>query len=158
MFSLLFYLKRVGQLLSRYRSGPLPKPFKIMPGLATWPALLEFTDPEAWTPHATYAATRIFASNLDPKQAQQFYRDVLLPKIRSEISDEKKLTVQMYMALKKSMYKPSAFFKGILFPLCQVSILSFCSFFWVCDTERGVTERNLHFERSHNHRQRNSQS
>jgi essential nuclear protein 1 len=112
---------RVGQLLSRYRSGPLPKAFKILPSLPTWPALLEFTAPESWTPHATYAATRIFASNLEPKLAQQFYRDILLPKVRDEIAEDKKLSVQMYMALKKSMYKPSAFFKGILFPLCQVT-------------------------------------
>ena len=31
-----------------------------------------------------------------------------------------KLNVHLYDALKKSLYKPSAFFLGILFPLCEV--------------------------------------
>jgi Bystin len=147
---------RVGQLLSRYRSGPLPKAFKILPSLPTWPALLELTAPESWTPHATYAATRIFASNLDPKLAQQFYRDILLPKVRDEIAEDKKLSVQTYMALKKSMYKPSAFFKGILFPLCQVlpSLLS-----RVIDplTRIMFLEWYLHSEGSHHPRERDCQ-
>lgn len=33
----------------------------------------------------------------------------------------KKLSVQSYFALKKALYKPAAFFKGLLFPLCEVS-------------------------------------
>lgn len=32
-----------------------------------------------------------------------------------------KLDVQLYEALKKGLYKPAAWFKGILFPLCEVS-------------------------------------
>lgn len=32
-----------------------------------------------------------------------------------------KLNYQLYEALKKSLYKPAAFFKGILFPICDVS-------------------------------------
>ena len=32
-----------------------------------------------------------------------------------------KLNVHLYEALKKSLYKPAAFFKGVLFPLCEVS-------------------------------------
>lgn len=79
------------------------------------------TNPEAWTPHATYAATRIFASNLDPKQSQKFYKEILLEKVREEIGQTGKLSVQTYMALKKAIYKPAAFFKGLLFPLCEVS-------------------------------------
>lgn len=85
------------------------------------------TAPEGWTPHATYAATKIFASNLDPKMAQKFYKEILLEKVREEIGGEgNKLSVQVYAALKKSIYKPGAFFKGILFPLCEVSCLSHC--------------------------------
>lgn len=87
-----------------------------------WPTLVMLTMPENWTPHATYAATRIFASNLDPKQSQKFYKEILLEKVREEIRESNKLSVQMYMALKKAIYKPAAFFKGILFPLCEVSL------------------------------------
>lgn len=89
--------------------------------MPSWLDILSLTEPEKWTPHATYAATKIFASNLDPKQSQKFYREILLERVREEIQETKKLSVQLYMALKKSMYKPSAFFKGILFPLCEVS-------------------------------------
>ena len=113
--------RRVGVLLSRYKSGPLPKAFKILPSLSQWPLLLSFTSPESWTPHALLAATRIFASNLDPKQSQRFYKEVLGDRIREEIQINKKLSVQSYMALKKALYKPAAFFKGLLFPLCEVS-------------------------------------
>jgi len=115
--------RRVGQLLSRYKSGPLPKAFKILPTLPMWPALVMLTNPESWTPHATYAATRIFASNLDPKQSQKFYKEILLEKVREEIGESGKLSVHTYMALKKAIYKPAAFFKGLLFPLCEVPFL-----------------------------------
>jgi essential nuclear protein 1 len=115
---------KVGQLLSRYKSGPLPKAFKILPTLSMWPQLVMLTNPEQWTPHATYAATRIFASNLDPKQSQKFYKEILLEKVREEIEETNKLSVQTYMALKKAIYKPAAFFKGLLFPLCEVRFLS----------------------------------
>jgi essential nuclear protein 1 len=30
------------------------------------------TNPESWTPHATYEATKLFVSNLDANQAQQY--------------------------------------------------------------------------------------
>ncbi|GAA5845439.1 hypothetical protein JCM3766R1_006554 [Sporobolomyces carnicolor] len=110
---------KVGELLSRYKSGPLPKAFKILPTLSMWPTLVMITNPEQWTPHATYAATRIFASNLDPKQSQKFYKEILLEKVREEIGQSGKLSVQTYMALKKAIYKPAAFFKGLLFPLCE---------------------------------------
>ncbi|KAK4053393.1 snoRNA-binding rRNA-processing protein [Microbotryomycetes sp. JL201] len=110
---------KVGDLLSRYKSGPLPKAFKILPTLSMWPHLVMLTVPERWTPHATFAATRIFASNLDPKQSQKFYKEILLEKVREEIRETGKLSVHTYMALKKAIYKPAAFFKGLLFPLCE---------------------------------------
>ncbi|MBW0466234.1 hypothetical protein O181_005949 [Austropuccinia psidii MF-1] len=110
---------KVGHLLSRYKSGPLPKAFKILPSLRNWLQILEITAPSSWTPHATLAATNIFASNLEPRQCQKFYRNILYEKVREEIGENKKLSVQLYMALKKSLYKPAAFFKGILFPLCE---------------------------------------
>ena len=78
------------------------------------------TSPQNWTPHATYEATRLFVSNLDSSQAQQFLYDILLDKVRDDIAENKKLNYHLYMAVKKSLYKPGAFFKGLLFPLCQV--------------------------------------
>ena len=110
---------KVGDLLSRYKSGPLPKAFKIIPSLPAWEDILYITDPEMWTPHATLAATRIFVSNLKPAQVERFFQLVLLDKIRDEIRDSKKLNTHTYEAIKKAIYKPSAFFKGIIFPLCD---------------------------------------
>lgn len=37
--------------------------------------------------------------------------------MREDIHETKKLNVHLYKALKKSLYKPAAFFKGFLFPL-----------------------------------------
>merc|ERR1712176_376431 len=109
----------IGKILSRYTSGKLPKAFKVIPSLSNWEQVLYLTRPDLWTPHAMYAATRIFASNLSPKLAQRFYYLVLLDAIRADIYQQKKLNYHYYIALKKAVYKPAAFFKGILLPLCK---------------------------------------
>jgi essential nuclear protein 1 len=49
----------------------------------------------------------------------RYYHLVLLPKIRQDIQENKKLDFHLYMSLKKALYKPSAFFKGILLPICE---------------------------------------
>jgi essential nuclear protein 1 len=51
--------------------------------------------------------------------AQRFYSLVLLPSVRDNIAVFKKLAVQLYMAIKKSIFKTSAFFKGFLLPLAE---------------------------------------
>ncbi|KAJ3146453.1 hypothetical protein HDU86_008505 [Geranomyces michiganensis] len=110
---------KVGLLLSRYKSGKLPKTFKIIPSLADWEDVLYLTRPGKWTPQATYQATRIFVSNLKAKMAQRFFALVLLDRIRDDIAETKKLNYHLYLALKKALYKPAAFFKGLLLPLCE---------------------------------------
>mmetsp|Transcript_285 Transcript_285/g.700 ORF Transcript_285/g.700 Transcript_285/m.700 type:complete len:488 (+) Transcript_285:123-1586(+) len=109
----------IGKILSRYTAGKLPKAFKVIPSLSNWEEVLYLTRPDQWTPQAMYAATRIFASNLNPKMAQRFYYLVLLDAVRADIYTQKKLNYHYYMSLKKSVYKPAAFFKGILLPLCK---------------------------------------
>ena len=42
---------------------------------------------------------------------------MLLPSVRDNIRENKKLNVHLYNALKKALYKPAALFKGLLFPL-----------------------------------------
>lgn len=113
---------KVGYLLSRYKSGPLPKALKILPSLPHWAQLLALTEPTKWTPHAAFACTKIFVSNLKPSEARVFLEGVLLERVREDMRDSDsggKLNVHLYEALKKSLYKPAAFFKGILFPLCE---------------------------------------
>ncbi|KIY00784.1 uncharacterized protein Z520_03449 [Fonsecaea multimorphosa CBS 102226] len=111
---------KVGQLLSRYKSGPLPKPFKVLPTLPQWPDLLSITRPENWTPHAVYRATKIFIS-APAATGQHFCETVLLDRVREDIQETKKLNVHLYNALKAAFYRPSAFFKGFLFPLVESS-------------------------------------
>jgi hypothetical protein len=49
-----------------------------------------------------------------------FYNVVLLTKVRDDIAEHKRLNYHLYLAVKKSLFKPSAFFKGFLLPLCEV--------------------------------------
>ncbi|KAJ5101445.1 hypothetical protein NUU61_003667 [Penicillium alfredii] len=108
--------EKVGMILTRYKSGPLPKPFKILPTVPNWPTILDITRPESWTPNAVYAGTRIFISS-KPAVAQEFISTVLLDRVRDEIHETKKLNVHTYNSLRKALYKPACFFKGLLFPL-----------------------------------------
>ncbi|XP_012680336.1 bystin [Clupea harengus] len=109
----------VQKVLCKYRSGKLPKAFKIVPALANWEQVLYMTEPESWTAAAMYQATRIFSSNLKERMAQRFYNLVLLPRVRDDIAEYKRLNFHLYSALKKALFKPGAWFKGILIPLCE---------------------------------------
>ena len=60
----------IGKIFTRYRSGKVPKAFKIIPNLEHWRELLEITRPEQWTSHAMLQAVNIFASNFDPIRAE----------------------------------------------------------------------------------------
>ncbi|KAI0288277.1 Bystin-domain-containing protein [Russula brevipes] len=102
---------------------PLPKPFKIIPSLPAWARILALTAPERWSPQAAHAATRIFISNMKPPQARLFLEGVVLGLVRADLDqpstrkDTRKLSPHLYEALKRALYKPAAFFKGIVFPL-----------------------------------------
>lgn len=109
----------VGKLLHHYKSGKLPKALKMLPHLKNWEHILWLTRPDEWSPAATYATTRIFASNLNGKLVQRFYNLVLLEKVRDDIRQNNKLNYYLYLALKKSLFKPAAFYKGFLLPLAQ---------------------------------------
>ncbi|KAF2822284.1 rRNA processing protein-like protein Bystin [Ophiobolus disseminans] len=111
---------KIGLIMSRYKSGKLPKPFKILPSIPAWETLLSITRPENWTPNAMFAATRIFIST-KPHIAQIFLNTVLLPAVQENIHETNKLNVHLFSALKKALYKPSAFFKGVVFPMLMGS-------------------------------------
>lgn len=85
--------KKLGVVLKTYRSGKLPKAFKVIPMVNNWEELLFLTQPQKWSRHAVYEATKIFASNLNAKMAQRFYSLVLLPAVRENIATYKKLAV-----------------------------------------------------------------
>ncbi|XP_054154000.1 bystin-like [Oppia nitens] len=111
--------KGVKQVLSRYRSGKLPKAFKIIPGLANWEQILQITEPESWTASSMLAATRIFTSNLKERMAQRFFNLILLPRLRDDIAEYKRLNFHLYQSMRKALFKTGAFFKGIIIPLCE---------------------------------------
>ncbi|CAH1405827.1 unnamed protein product [Nezara viridula] len=109
----------VRDVLARYRAGKIPKAFKIVPKLRNWEQILYITEPSNWSAAAVYMATRIFASNLKEKMAQRYYNLVLLPRIRDDIAEYKRLNFHLYQAMRKALYKPGAFMKGIILPLCE---------------------------------------
>ncbi|OAA55338.1 rRNA processing protein [Niveomyces insectorum RCEF 264] len=107
---------KCGILLSRWTAGKLPKPLKILPTVPQWETLLEFTRPESWTPHACYEMTKVFIS-ARAEIGRRFLEMVILERVRDDIHETKKLNVHLFAALKKSLFRPAAFFKGFLFPL-----------------------------------------
>jgi len=109
----------VGKLLTRYRSGKIPKAFKVLPQFKNWEQLLYFTKPDEWSAAAMYQATRMFTSNLKEKMAQRFFNLILLPRVRDDIEFYHRLNFHLFQALRKALFKPGAFFKGFLLPLCE---------------------------------------
>lgn len=115
---LVLIIPRIGLILSRYKSGKLPKPFKILPTVPHWEDIIELTKPDQWTPNACYEATKIFVSS-KPIVVRRFVEMILLERVREDIHETKKLNVHLFNALKKALYKPAAWFKGFLFPLVE---------------------------------------
>eukprot|EP01061_Rhynchopus_euleeides_P021301 TRINITY_DN34765_c0_g1_i1.p2 TRINITY_DN34765_c0_g1~~TRINITY_DN34765_c0_g1_i1.p2 ORF type:complete len:452 (+),score=204.61 TRINITY_DN34765_c0_g1_i1:127-1482(+) len=109
--------KTVGKLLKRYTTGKIPKAFKVLPNLQGWEELLWLTSPHEWSPHALYAATRLFAHTANEKMTQRFYNGILLPSIRASFKQTGKLHSHSFAALRKALWKPGAFNKGFLLPL-----------------------------------------
>ncbi|KAI3888207.1 hypothetical protein MKX03_012086 [Papaver bracteatum] len=75
--------KGIGEYLSRYTSGKLPKAFLSLPSKPYWEDALYLTEPEKWSANAMWQATNIFDSNMTPKRAQRFYYSVFI--VRSSI-------------------------------------------------------------------------
>ncbi|KAM7269824.1 hypothetical protein ACFE04_025321 [Oxalis oulophora] len=121
--------KKLGLFLSRYTIGKFPEAFRQIPSLpirqeqsSQKRLLLEealyLTEPEKWTPASMYQATRMFSSK-SSRVAQLFYKLVLLPRVRDDIRKNKSLHFHLFESLKKALFKPAAFNKAILIPLCQ---------------------------------------
>lgn len=109
----------VRDVMKKYRSGKVPKAFKIIPKLRNWEQILYVTEPHEWSAAAMYQGTRIFCSILSQHMAQRFYNLVLLPRIRDDLCEYSKLNAHLYRALHKSLFKPAAFMKGIILPLLE---------------------------------------
>jgi essential nuclear protein 1 len=103
----------------RYTTGKLPKAFLVMPHLHNWEEVLFMTSPQDWSPHATFAATKMFVSQLNVKQVQRFVNLILLNKVRDDIRENKRLHFALFQAVKKAVFKPGAFYKGFVLPLLK---------------------------------------
>ena len=108
-----------GDILARWKSGKLPKAFKIVPKLEDWEEVLYLTKPDNWTSNVMYEAVKMMASQTGSATCQRFYNLVLLPRVREEIAEKKKLDFHLYQALRKATFKVAAFMKGFLLPLCM---------------------------------------
>lgn len=109
----------IQDILKTYRSGKLPKIFKTLPTYEHWEQCLYITRPDQWSAATMNAATRIFSSNFPANLAQRFYSMCLLPRVRDDIAEYKRLNFHLMQALKRSLFKTSAFFKGIVFSLIE---------------------------------------
>lgn len=109
----------VRDVMKRYRSGKVPKAFKIIPKLRNWEQILYITEPHNWSAAAMYQGTRIFSSVLAQHMAQRFYNLVLLPRIRDDLAEYSRLNAHLYAALRKALFKPAAFMKGVILPLLE---------------------------------------
>merc|ERR1719335_1537992 len=99
----------------------MPKALKVVPQLINWEEVLYLTNPVDWSANAHHEATKLFASNLNQAMAQRFYNLVLLPAVREDIGKNGRLHFHLYQALKKALYKPQAWLRGILLPLAAES-------------------------------------
>lgn len=77
--------KKVGVVMRSFKSGKLPKAFKIIPQTQNWEELLMLTNPGSWSPHSHFESTKIFASNFNTKMAQRYYNVILLPAVQNNI-------------------------------------------------------------------------
>ena len=62
-------------------------------------------------------ASKYLTHNLENFRLERYFSKYLLIQIRGNIKKEKKLSYHLYQCLKVCMYKPQAFFKGLLFEL-----------------------------------------
>ena len=78
--------RKVGVVMRSFKSGKLPKAFKIIPQTANWEELLILTNPDFWSAHSHLEATKIFCSQLSEQKTQRFYNLVLLPGVQKNIA------------------------------------------------------------------------
>ena len=110
--------KLVGEVLRTYTSGKLPKAFNILSSTEDWEDLINITEPYNWSPQAMYEAVILFSSS-EILMSYTFYEKYLVPAIRNDIKKNKKLNIHYYNCLKRALFKPSAFFKGIILPMSK---------------------------------------
>lgn len=88
---------------------------------------------------ATYAATRLFASNLNAKLSQRFFNLILLEKCRDDIQANKNLNYHYYMGEQESTR----------IRVLLVMVVSHACFFVTRGTRRGASPSGPHDRTGH---------
>ncbi|KAL5106545.1 Bystin [Taenia crassiceps] len=109
------HIRLLKDVLSHYRSGPLPKTIKVLPHLPGYESLLEMLAPLDWTSHAYPRVVKVFASK-GGDQAFHFYENYLLPKVRDDIAKNGRLCVHLFEALIASLFRIREFLAAIFYP------------------------------------------
>jgi len=111
--------RNIGKQLSYFKSGKFPKAFTLLPRLPNWQEIVFLTNPDEWTPNTHHLATKIFTSAFKQSVAQRYFNLILLPAVRENIGKYKRLNFHLYQACKRAYFKPKAFNRGFVIPLCQ---------------------------------------
>merc|ERR1712113_144938 len=93
---------------------------KAITSLTNWVSVLKITKPDKWSVNAVLDATIVFTTSEEKKMSQSFFSTILLPRIRKNIRENRKIHSTLYQALKKSLNRPVAFFGGIILPSCKL--------------------------------------
>ncbi|KAA0185662.1 Growth arrest and DNA damage-inducible proteins-interacting protein 1 [Fasciolopsis buskii] len=92
----------------------------MLPHLPGCEGLLELLKPMEWTPHVYPRVAKVFASK-GHEPALHFYGMYLLPKVKQDIEENRRLCVQLFEALIASMFRPEEFVSGIFLPWIQTT-------------------------------------
>ncbi|CAH8584006.1 unnamed protein product [Heterobilharzia americana] len=112
------HLNLLIDVLRHYRSGPLPKTVKMLPHLVGWETLLEMLKPLEWSVHTYPRIVKVFASK-GHEPAHHFYELYLLPKVKQDIEENRRLCFHLFEALIRSMFRPEEFISGVYLPWVQ---------------------------------------
>ena len=114
--------QKLGVLMKNYKSGKLPKALNVVASqkdIPDWFELLEYAQPENWSPNAIKEVTTLFAQTASDKRCRKFFSDILLDYIRGLLDNSKKLPRNIWDALVAASRRAKPFVLGILLPLAS---------------------------------------
>lgn len=109
-------LERSGTILKIYRSGKIPKIFKILTICENFEEFIWFTRPDRWSIQAFFVISRLFFLNLNFQHLKRYYSLILVPRFQEGIFEKKKIDVNLYLTLKLSTLRPKFFFSHVIIP------------------------------------------
>lgn len=105
----------LAKILSKYTSGPFPKTLKCLPSNADFTFVLSRLGADQWTSAATKQMTKCFVQSGGEPTAF-FYETYLLPRVRDEIAQYKKISFHMAAAMDEAKFRQVEFVNYFLLP------------------------------------------